>query len=68
MAKGEQAARDILRDVGGAKVVARQLDLADTKSICLFAENIYNSGWHTHTHIQIYANSRIQSGIIVIWL
>ncbi|XP_071373173.1 retinol dehydrogenase 12 [Centroberyx affinis] len=43
MAKGEQAARDILREVKGAKVVARQLDLADTKSICQFAENIYNT-------------------------
>ena len=45
MAKGEQAARDIMREVKGAKVVARQLDLADTKSICQFAENIYNGGW-----------------------
>nr|XP_033495101.1 retinol dehydrogenase 11 isoform X2 [Epinephelus lanceolatus] len=43
MAKGEQAARDIMREVKGAKVVARQLDLTDTKSICQFAENIYNS-------------------------
>ncbi|XP_040921417.1 retinol dehydrogenase 11 [Toxotes jaculatrix] len=43
MAKGEQAARDIMREVKGAKVVARQLDLADTKSICQFAENIYNT-------------------------
>ncbi|KAM7390623.1 hypothetical protein PAMA_008688 [Pampus argenteus] len=43
MAKGEQAARDIMRIVTGANVVARQLDLADTKSICLFAENIYNT-------------------------
>ncbi|TNN63823.1 Retinol dehydrogenase 11 [Liparis tanakae] len=42
MARGEQAARDIMREVKGAKVVARQLDLADTKSICQFAENIYN--------------------------
>ncbi len=52
MVKGEQAARDILREVRGAKVVARQLDLADTKSICQFAENIYNCGWHArkHTH------------------
>uniref|UniRef100_I3KAR8 Uncharacterized protein n=1 Tax=Oreochromis niloticus TaxID=8128 RepID=I3KAR8_ORENI len=51
MAKGEQAACDIVREVKGAKVVTRQLDLADTKSICQFAENIYNSGWHTqHTH------------------
>ncbi|XP_041670386.1 retinol dehydrogenase 12 [Cheilinus undulatus] len=43
MAKGEQAARDIMREVKGAKVVAKQLDLADTKSICHFAENVYNS-------------------------
>ncbi|XP_076617726.1 retinol dehydrogenase 11 [Chaetodon auriga] len=43
MAKGEQAARDIMREVKAAKVVARQLDLADTKSICQFAENIYNT-------------------------
>lgn len=52
MAKGEQAARDIIREVKGAKVVAKLLDLADTKSICQFAENIYNSGWciHTQTH------------------
>lgn len=51
MARGEQAARDIMREVTGAKVVARQLDLADTKSICQFAENIYNSGWQGHTRI-----------------
>ncbi|XP_024864407.1 retinol dehydrogenase 11 isoform X2 [Kryptolebias marmoratus] len=43
MTKGEQAVSDIVKEVNGAKVVARQLDLADTKSICLFAENIYNS-------------------------
>ncbi|XP_068603877.1 retinol dehydrogenase 12-like [Brachionichthys hirsutus] len=43
MAKGEQAARDIIREVKGAKVVAKLLDLADTKSICLFAESVYNS-------------------------
>uniref|UniRef100_A0A3Q3DCW5 Si:dkey-73n8.3 n=1 Tax=Hippocampus comes TaxID=109280 RepID=A0A3Q3DCW5_HIPCM len=43
MAKGEQAARDIMREVSCAKVVARHLDLADTKSICQFAENIYNT-------------------------
>ncbi|KAG7255532.1 hypothetical protein CRUP_003985 [Coryphaenoides rupestris] len=48
MAKGEQAARDILKEVGGAKVVAMQLDLSDTNSISQFAENIYNS-WVTHT-------------------
>ncbi|KAK0150082.1 Retinol dehydrogenase 11 [Merluccius polli] len=46
MAKGEQAARDILKEVEEAKVVARQLDLSDTNSICQFAENIYNS-WVT---------------------
>lgn len=44
MAQGEQAARDITREAEGAKVAARQLDLADTRSICQFAENIYNSG------------------------
>uniref|UniRef100_A0A672HC05 Si:dkey-73n8.3 n=1 Tax=Salarias fasciatus TaxID=181472 RepID=A0A672HC05_SALFA len=43
MVKGEHAAKDIMREVKGAKVVARQLDLADTKSICQFAENIYNT-------------------------
>ncbi|XP_074478566.1 retinol dehydrogenase 12 [Sebastes fasciatus] len=48
MAKGEQAARDIMREVKGAKVVARQLDLADTKSICQFAENIYNNEKSLH--------------------
>uniref|UniRef100_A0A8C2ZXL2 Si:dkey-73n8.3 n=1 Tax=Cyclopterus lumpus TaxID=8103 RepID=A0A8C2ZXL2_CYCLU len=53
MAKGEQAARDIMREVKGAKVVARQLDLADTKSICQFAENIYNGGWHKALHYLI---------------
>uniref|UniRef100_A0A3P8VJQ6 Si:dkey-73n8.3 n=1 Tax=Cynoglossus semilaevis TaxID=244447 RepID=A0A3P8VJQ6_CYNSE len=42
MAKGEQAARDIMREVEGARVLARQLDLADTNSICQFAENVYN--------------------------
>ncbi|TWW71084.1 Retinol dehydrogenase 12 [Takifugu flavidus] len=48
MAKGEQAARDIMREVRGAKVVARLLDLADTKSICQFAENIYNTEKSLH--------------------
>lgn len=41
--KAEQAARDISRDVENAIVVVRKLDLADTKSICDFAELIYNS-------------------------
>nr|XP_019942737.1 PREDICTED: retinol dehydrogenase 11-like [Paralichthys olivaceus] len=48
MAKGEQAVRDIMREVEGARVVAKQLDLADTKSICLFAENVYNSERSLH--------------------
>lgn len=43
MAKAEQAAIDISRDVDNAIVVFRKLDLADTKSICDFAELIYNS-------------------------
>ncbi|KAJ3610975.1 hypothetical protein NHX12_020991 [Muraenolepis orangiensis] len=43
MAKGEQAIQDILKEVTGAMVVARQLDLSDTNSICKFAENIYNT-------------------------
>uniref|UniRef100_A0A7N8YN73 Si:dkey-73n8.3 n=1 Tax=Mastacembelus armatus TaxID=205130 RepID=A0A7N8YN73_9TELE len=48
LAKGEQAARDIMREVNGANVVAWQLDLADTKSICQFAENIYNTEKELH--------------------
>ncbi|XP_061523052.1 LOW QUALITY PROTEIN: retinol dehydrogenase 12 [Phycodurus eques] len=47
-AKGEQAARDIMREVPCAKVVARHLDLAQTKSICQFAENIYNTEKSLH--------------------
>ena len=46
LAKGEKAVQDILCEVPLAKVVARQLDLSDTNSICQFAENIYNS-WVT---------------------
>nr|XP_054607074.1 retinol dehydrogenase 12 isoform X1 [Nothobranchius furzeri] len=46
--KGEQAASDIMKNVDGANVVVRQLDLADTKSICLFAENIYNTEKSLH--------------------
>uniref|UniRef100_A0A8C8DZF1 Si:dkey-73n8.3 n=1 Tax=Oryzias sinensis TaxID=183150 RepID=A0A8C8DZF1_9TELE len=41
--KGERAAADIRREVDGANAVFRQLDLADTKSICLFAESIYST-------------------------
>ncbi|XP_008304689.1 retinol dehydrogenase 12 [Stegastes partitus] len=43
MVKAEQAVCDIMREVKGAKVVAKQLDLADTTSICHFAENVYNT-------------------------
>nr|XP_023856736.1 retinol dehydrogenase 11-like [Salvelinus alpinus] len=43
MEKAELAVSDIVREMGGAKVEARKLDLADTKSICEFAENIYNT-------------------------
>ncbi|XP_022049385.2 retinol dehydrogenase 11 [Acanthochromis polyacanthus] len=43
MAKGEQAVCEITGEVAGARVVARQLDLADTTSICHFAENVYNT-------------------------
>lgn len=43
MVKAEQAACDILREVENATVVTCKLDLADTKSICDFAELIYNS-------------------------
>lgn len=58
-AKGEQAASDITREVNGAKVVVRQLDLADTKSICLFAENIYNSKrTYTHSSKQLYVSNK----------
>ncbi|XP_030204546.1 retinol dehydrogenase 12 [Gadus morhua] len=43
MAKGELVVQEILSEVPLAKVVARQLDLSDTNSICQFAENIYNT-------------------------
>ncbi|XP_062377832.1 retinol dehydrogenase 12-like [Sardina pilchardus] len=43
MGKAERAVADIVREVEGASVVAKKLDLADTKSICEFAENIYNT-------------------------
>ncbi|XP_059380550.1 retinol dehydrogenase 12-like isoform X2 [Carassius carassius] len=46
--KAEQAAGDISRDVENADVVVRKLDLADTKSICDFAELIYNTEKSLH--------------------
>ncbi|XP_061569883.1 retinol dehydrogenase 12 [Cololabis saira] len=47
-AKGEQAASEIMRELEGGKVVVKQLDLANTKSICLFAENVYNTEKYLH--------------------
>ncbi|XP_010888471.3 retinol dehydrogenase 12 isoform X2 [Esox lucius] len=41
--KAELAVHDITREIKGANVEARKLDLADNKSICEFAENIYNT-------------------------
>ncbi|XP_048122668.1 retinol dehydrogenase 12-like [Alosa alosa] len=46
--KAEQAVADIMREVEGASVVAKKLDLADTKSICEFVENIYNTETFLH--------------------
>lgn len=48
MMRAELAVCDITREVVGAKVVARKLDLADTKSICNFAENIYDTEKSLH--------------------
>ncbi|XP_056306512.1 retinol dehydrogenase 12 [Danio aesculapii] len=48
LVKAEQAASDISKDVENANVVIRKLDLADTKSICEFAELIYNTEKSLH--------------------
>ncbi|XP_063062752.1 retinol dehydrogenase 12 [Engraulis encrasicolus] len=48
MEKAERAVADIRREVDGASVVARKLDLADAKSICEFAETIYNTEKSLH--------------------
>nr|XP_055038328.1 retinol dehydrogenase 12 [Misgurnus anguillicaudatus] len=48
MVKAEKAACDILREVENATVVTCKLDLADTKSICDFAELIYNTEKSLH--------------------
>ncbi|KAJ8279698.1 hypothetical protein COCON_G00067640 [Conger conger] len=48
MMKAEQAVREIVRDTGVVGVIPCQLDLADTKSICEFAEHIYNSETSLH--------------------
>ncbi|XP_058879427.1 retinol dehydrogenase 12-like [Acipenser ruthenus] len=43
MEKANDAAKDIINDIGRNTVIPCKLDLADTKSICEFAEQIYNS-------------------------
>ncbi|KAG7488557.1 hypothetical protein MATL_G00036100 [Megalops atlanticus] len=48
MAKAELAVSEIVKDVGIANVVPCKLDLADTKSICEFAEHVYNSETAVH--------------------
>ncbi|XP_007253600.1 retinol dehydrogenase 12 [Astyanax mexicanus] len=48
MVKAEQAASEIIREVGVSSVVPRKLDLADTRSICEFAELIYNTEKSLH--------------------
>ncbi|KAL2085918.1 hypothetical protein ACEWY4_019238 [Coilia grayii] len=48
MEKAERAVADIMREVDGASVVAKKLDLTDTKSICEFAEIIYNTEKSLH--------------------
>ncbi|XP_066532354.1 retinol dehydrogenase 12 [Hoplias malabaricus] len=48
MAKAEQTASEIIRELGVASVVPYKLDLADTKSICEFAELIYNNEKSLH--------------------
>ncbi|KAL7840818.1 hypothetical protein AOLI_G00261410 [Acnodon oligacanthus] len=48
MAKAEQAASEIIRDVGAASVVPHKLDLSDTRSICEFAEHIYSTEKSLH--------------------
>ncbi|MGH0145188.1 UNVERIFIED_CONTAM: hypothetical protein FKN15_033650 [Acipenser sinensis] len=42
MEKVNNAAKDIINDIGRNTVIPCKLDLADTKSICEFAEQIYN--------------------------
>ncbi|RXM96320.1 Retinol dehydrogenase 12 [Acipenser ruthenus] len=42
MEKANDAAKDIINDIGRNTVIPCKLDLADTKSICEFAEQIYN--------------------------
>ncbi|KAK6492138.1 retinol dehydrogenase 12 [Huso huso] len=42
MEKAKDAANDIINDTGSNTVIPCKLDLADTKSICEFAEHIYN--------------------------
>ncbi|MGH0152264.1 UNVERIFIED_CONTAM: hypothetical protein FKN15_058830, partial [Acipenser sinensis] len=42
MEKAKDAANDIINDTGSNTVIPCKLDLADTKSICEFADHIYN--------------------------
>ncbi|XP_018609725.1 retinol dehydrogenase 12 [Scleropages formosus] len=46
--KAKEAAREIAEDSGSAGVVPCKLDLADTKSICEFAEHIFNTEKAVH--------------------
>lgn len=64
--KAEQAASDISRDVENAIIVVRKLDLADTKSICDFAELIYNSElWLKNIFQKIYNVNMLNSCLII---
>lgn len=66
MFKADQAACDIRREVENAIVVTCKLDLADTKSICDFAELIYNSELHIRSKIVYNTRHRILSGHIIL--
>ncbi|XP_030623395.1 retinol dehydrogenase 12 [Chanos chanos] len=48
MERAQEAANDIIREAGNVTVLPRKLDLADTKSICEFAELIYNTEKSLH--------------------
>uniref|UniRef100_W5LPI8 NADP-retinol dehydrogenase n=1 Tax=Astyanax mexicanus TaxID=7994 RepID=W5LPI8_ASTMX len=48
MEKGEDTAAEIRRRVGGAKVEVRELDLADTRSIRVFAQRFLREVNHLH--------------------
>ncbi|XP_006634549.2 retinol dehydrogenase 12 [Lepisosteus oculatus] len=48
MDKAKVAANEIIKDTGSNSVIPCRLDLSDTKSICEFAEQIYNSEKSLH--------------------